>query len=219
MRLQPYADVPTRRIAQIVADLLVLAWAALWVWIAVIVHGVIVQLAGLGYAVRDRATDVANGLSAAGDGASRVPLVGDDLAGPLDKAGQAASNVAGTGRQAGDLITMLSWPLAVAVVSAPVLFVCGTWLFLRLRYAYQAGAVASLAALPAGQRLLALRALSTRSLPRLLRVHADPLTAWVQGDPVAVAGLARLELSRLGVRAHPLPQAPTAPEITSEPGR
>jgi hypothetical protein len=219
MRLQPYADIPTRRIAQIVADLLVLAWAALWVWIAVIVHGVIVQLAGLGYAVQGRATDVANGLSAAGEGASRVPLVGDDLSRPLAKAGQAATNVAGTGRQAGELITWLSWPMAVAVISAPVLFVCGTWVILRLRYAYRAGAVAALAAVPAGQRLLALRALSTRSLPRLLRVHADPLTAWVQGDPVVVAGLARLELSRLGVRPRPLPPVPTAPEITSEPGR
>jgi hypothetical protein len=215
MRLQPYADTPTRRITQIVADLLVLGWAALWIWIAVIVHRTIVQLAGLGYTVQHRANDVASGLSAAGDGASRVPLVGDDLARPLDRAGQAASNVAGTGRQAGDLITWLSWPLAVAVISAPVLFVCGTWLILRLRYAYRAGAVATLAALPAGQRLLALRALSTRSLPRLLRVDADPLSAWVRGDPVVVAGLARLELSRLGVRARPLPQGATAPEITS----
>jgi hypothetical protein len=217
MRLQPYADVPTRRIAQVVADLIVIAWAALWVWIAVIVHGVIVDLAGLGYAVQDRATDVASGLTQAGNGAGRVPLIGDGLAAPLEKAGQAATNVAGTGRQAGDLITWLSWPVAIAVVAAPILFVCGTWIVLRLRYAYQAGAVAQLAAVPAGQRLLALRALSTRSLPRLLRVHPDPLTAWVQGDPAVVAGLARLELTRLGVRPHALPPAPTAPEITSEP--
>lgn len=200
MRLQPYADAPVRRTAQILADLLVGCWAAVWVWVAVQVHDAVSRLAGLGYTVQARAGDVASGLGAAGDSAGRVPVVGDELSRPLVRAGQAAASVAGTGRQAGDTITWLSWPLAVAVIAAPVLFVCGVWLLLRGRYAYRAGAVARLAAAPGGRRLLALRALSTGSVRSLLRVDPDPLTAWWLDDPVVVAGLARLELSRFGLR-------------------
>jgi len=200
MRLKPYADAPARRSVQIVADLLVILWVAVWVRVAVLVHDTVITLAGLGYTVQDRAGAVASGLSAAGDGAGRVPLVGDQLSRPLVRAGEAASSVAGTGQQAGDTITWLSWPMAVAVIAAPVLFVGGIWLLLRLRYAYRAGAVADLAAAPGGQRLLALRALSTGSVNRLLRVDPDPLGGWQRDDPEVVAGLARLAVNRFGVR-------------------
>jgi len=200
MRLQPYADTPVRRTVQILADLLVISWVAVWVWVAVQVHDAIIHLASLGYTVQDRAGDVASGLGAAGDGAGRVPLIGDTLSSPLVRAGDAASSVARTGGQAGDTITGLSWPLAAAVIATPVLLVAGLWLLLRVRYAYRAGAVARLAAAPGGARLLALRALTGGPVRRLLRVDPDPLTGWQLEDPVVVAGLARLELAQFGLR-------------------
>ena len=40
-----YADLPGRRLAQITADVLMVAWVAAWVWIGVGVHSVTMLLA------------------------------------------------------------------------------------------------------------------------------------------------------------------------------
>jgi len=53
----------------------------------------------------------------------------------------------------------------------------------------------------AGVRLLALRALTSRSVDSLTAVHPDPATAWREGDADATAELAEVQLRALGLRA------------------
>jgi hypothetical protein len=54
--------------------------------------------------------------------------------------------------------------------------------------------VIALAKTPAGVQLLALRALANRPLRKLTEVSHDPVGAWRHEDPLAVRGLAALEL-------------------------
>src|SRR5437016_6111770 len=58
----------------------------------------------------------------------------------------------------------------------------------------------AVAATPAGEQLLALRALADRALRRLAAVSVDPVGAWRREDPTVIRGLAALELRAAGVR-------------------
>jgi hypothetical protein len=60
-------------------------------------------------------------------------------------------------------------------------------------------AVTALAATPAGEQLLALRALANRPLRKLTTVSADPVGAWRREDPAIIHGLADLELRSAGI--------------------
>src|SRR3954466_3042798 len=86
---------------------------------------------------------------------------------------------------------------------APLSYVVAFWLPARWRFARRAGGTAELAQSPAGEELLALRALASRLLHELRRVAPDPLVAFRSGDPDAVRALARLELVDAGVRNPP----------------
>ena len=57
----------------------------------------------------------------------------------------------------------------------------------------------TLAATPAGEQLLALRALANRPLAKLAAISDDPVGAWRREDPAAISGLAALELRSAGV--------------------
>jgi hypothetical protein len=83
------------------------------------------------------------------------------------------------------------------------------WLFLRIRFFRRKWTVIKLAATPAGEQLLALRALANRPLRRLTEVSFDPVGAWRREDPYAIRGLAALELRSAGV-ALPRTWRPTA---------
>ena len=60
--------------------------------------------------------------------------------------------------------------------------------------------VLAAATTPAGEQLLALRALANRPLRRLTVVNPDPVGAWRREDPVTIHGLAALELRAAGIR-------------------
>ena len=92
--------------------------------------------------------------------------------------------------------------LAVAVVAPPILLAVAPWLFLRLRFFRRKWTVTALAATPAGQQLLALRALANRSPGRLAAVSADPVAGWRHEDPYTIRALAALELRAAGIRLH-----------------
>ena len=74
------------------------------------------------------------------------------------------------------------------------------WLFLRVRFFRRKWTALTLASTPAGEQLLALRALANRPLAKLAAISADPVGAWRREDAVAIRGLAALELRAAGVR-------------------
>jgi hypothetical protein len=89
--------------------------------------------------------------------------------------------------------------LALAVAAPPILFVAMPWLFLRIRFFRRKWVAITLARTPAGEQLLALRALANRPLAKLAAIHEDPVGAWRSHDAVAIHGLAALELRAAGV--------------------
>lgn len=119
---------------------------------------------------------------------------------PLSAASTAALDIADAGHTLDTTATWLAWVLALAVAAPPILAVAMPWLVLRVRFFRRKWTVVTLAATPAGQQLLALRALANRPLRRLAAVDADPVGAWRRADPVALHGLAALELRSAGVR-------------------
>jgi hypothetical protein len=198
-RFLPYATTPGRLLAQLLSDLVVVAWIVLWVLVGLAVHGAISTFAGVGTQVRDSATGIAENLNSAGQSADRLPLVGDALAGPLRAASDAAVGLAGAGQNLNSTATWLAVVLAMAVAGPPILAIAMPWLFLRIRFFRRKWTVIALASTPAGEQLLALRALANRPLRRLTEISPDPVGAWRHHDPAAVRGLAALELRSAGL--------------------
>lgn len=199
-RYVPYATTPGRLLVQLLSDVVVLLWSAAWSFVGVAVHSAVATIAEVGRQVNDGANGVADNLSSAGDNADDFPLVGDALAKPLRAASEAALGIAGAGQNLDSTATWLAVVLALAVAAPPILFVAMPWLYLRVRFLRRKWTVVTLAATPAGEQLLALRALANRPLRKLVDVSIDPVGAWRRDDAIAVRGLANLELRSAGVR-------------------
>jgi hypothetical protein len=199
-RYVPYATTPARLLAQLTSDIVVFLWTAVWVLVAIAVYDAVATIARVGRQVETGATGVAGNLSSAGDRTDDVPLVGDALTAPLRAASEGALDIAGAGHSLDTTASWLAWVLALAVAAPPILFVAMPWLFLRLRFFRRKWTALALAATPAGEQLLALRALANRPLAKLAGISADPVGAWRREDEAAIHGLAALELRAAGVQ-------------------
>lgn len=199
-RYLPYASTPGRLVAQLISDVAVIAWTTIWVLVGMAVHAAVSTIAEFGRQVNSGANGVAGNLDSAGNGAHKVPLIGDALSKPLTAAGDAAREIAGAGHNLDTTASWLAWLLALAVAAPPILALVMPWLFLRVRFFRRKWTALALASTPAGEQLLALRALANRPLSKLAAIHADPVGAWRSHDRVAIHGLAALELRAAGVR-------------------
>ena len=193
MRL--YAERPVLRTRQLTADLLLLAWAGLWVLIARVVHAAVLVLAEPGVQLESLGRSIGDTMGDAAGVAGDVPLVGDDLSSPFRALGESGDGVAGAGQGLQDAVHILAWVLAVALVVIPVGWALVRWGGWRLRWAREAAAADRL-----DVEVLAARALATAPLPALAGLPAGTGAAWRAGDPTAVRALADLELRRLGLR-------------------
>jgi hypothetical protein len=199
-RFLPYATTPRRLLLQLISDAVVLTWSVIWVTVGVAVHSAIATIAAVGRQVQSGANGLADNLESAGDSVSGVPWIGDDLRDGLVSAGEAALDVAGAGSELNSTASWLAWVLALAVASPPILAIAMPWLALRIRFARRKWTALTLAATPAGEQLLAMRALANRPLRKLTSVSLDPVGAWRREDAVTIRGLAALELRAAGIR-------------------
>ena len=199
-RYVPYATTPTRLLRQLISDLVVIAWTTVWVLVGVAVHSAVASIAEVGRQVQTGADGVAHNLNSAGDRTDDIPLIGDALAKPLRAASQAALDIAGAGHGLDTTASWLAWVLALAVAAPPILFVGLPWLYLRIRFFRRKWTAITLSSTAAGEQLLALRALANRPLAKLAAITPDPVGAWRDLDPIAIRGLAALELRAAGVR-------------------
>jgi hypothetical protein len=203
----PYATTSGRLLAQLVSDLVVIAWTVVWVFVGMAVHSAVAVIADFGFRLESGANGVAGNLDSAGNSADDVPLIGDSLAKPLAAAGDAAREIAGAGQSLGVTAGWLAWLLALAVAAPPILALVMPWLFLRVRFVRRKWTVVTLSSTEAGQELLALRALANRPLTKLTGISTDPVGAWRDQDRAAIRGLAALELRATGIRARNLRRA------------
>ncbi len=198
-RYVPYATTPARLLGQLVSDVVVAFWTAIWVVVGMAVHSAVAAIANFGADVETGANGIAGNLDHAGENAHKVPLIGDALSSPLTAAGGFARDIAGAGAQLNSTATWLAWLLALAVAAPPIMAIAGPWLVLRLRFFRRKWVALTLARTPAGEQLLALRALANRPLAKLVAVHSDPVGAWRSQDAGAISGLAALELRSAGI--------------------
>lgn len=206
-----YADRFPVALRQVFTDLLVVAWVYGTIRGALWLHDLVQRLAVPGQKLEGAGGGLADNLAEAGGKVGRVPLVGDELTAPFERAADAARSLAEAGRDQQELVDQLALALSVGVMIVPLGLVLFGWLPLRVRWMRRAGSAATLAAAPAGQDLLALRALANQPLRRLTRINPDVAQAWRDGDEHTITALATLELRHLGLRTPTPPSPATRP--------
>lgn len=198
-----YADTHGRRLAQISADLLFVAWLVLWVWIGQQVHDVTLELTGPGVRLEESAGGMASGLRDAGATLDDVPLVGDEVASPFDRAAGGADEIAAAGRAQVSAVESIAWWLRLVVIAMPVLIAAAVHLPRRIRFVRRATAGARFVESADDLDLFALRALAHQPLTVLARVSDDPAGDWRRAEPDVVRRLAEIELRESGLRLPP----------------
>ncbi len=195
-----YADSPARRTAQLVGDLLLVAWIWVWVEVALVVRDATLALATPGREIDAAATGLSGWLRDAGGRVADIPLVGDGVATPFEGAGGAAADLAAAGRSQVEAVGSLAFWLAIAVAGIPIAFALLAYVPQRVRFVRRASAARRFLDDSADLDLLALRAMSRLPLHVLAGVASDPVRAWREGDPDVVRRLARLEAAEAGLR-------------------
>jgi hypothetical protein len=208
-----YADRHPRRLWQQAGDLAVLAWTALWLWLAHVVHDATLGLAAPGRRLETAGSGLAGRLRDAGRAVDEIPLVGGRVQEPFDGAGRAADQLAAAGRSQVQAVEHLAFWLQLAVAAIPVLVLLAAYLPRRWRFAREATAGQRFVDASSDLDLFALRAMAHQPLHRLSRISDDPVRAWRQGDPAVVRALASLELADAGLAPPPVWQ----PEVRGNP--
>ncbi|MCW2664796.1 MAG: hypothetical protein JWP83_5948 [Mycobacterium sp.] len=198
-RVLPYATTPGRLAVQLFSDFAIFLWTALWLVVGTAVYDAISTIAEAGGQVENGANGIAGNLASAGQGAQHIPVVGDAVSKPLTSASASALDIAGAGHSLETTAGWLAVLMALAVVAVPLLVVVIPWLFLRLQFFRRKWTVTGLAATPAGEQLLAMRALTNRAPRKLAAISADPVGGWRREDPVTIRALAALELRSAGI--------------------
>lgn len=195
-----YADAPVRRAFQIVADVLAVAWAVFWVWAARRLHAAVISLAEPGVVLEDAGNDLNERVLGAADAIEGLPVIGDQLRGPLEVVADAGTAIAGAGQRQQDVVANLALSVSGLLLALALAVVLLAWLPRRVAWVRRASAARALMAAGANPSLFALRALATRPLPELRRISPDPAGAWQHGDRPVIEALAGLELAALGLR-------------------
>lgn len=191
-----YAETPARRTRQFVADLVLLAWVAVWWQVATATHDLIDALGAPGRNLATTGGRLADGFADVADAVGGTPLLGDLLRSPFAELDEAAGAVADVGRAQEAAATSLADWVGLLLLVIPVLAAVLVWALTRGRAARRA-AIARRLRDGDHTDLLALRALTTRPLDALLAVSPTPVADWQRGDDTE---LAALELRALGLR-------------------
>jgi hypothetical protein len=200
MNLILYAETPNRRARQIAADGWFVVWCALWIFLAIRLHDLILPLSGPGESLAEVGDSLTDNMAAAGDAVGGLPLLGDQVREPFDRVGDAGQTMANAGRGQQEVVERLAIFLPVALAFLAISLLLAIWLPLRLRFAIRATAAKRYLNLTDDTDLFALRALARQPLTALLAIDPDPTAAWRRGDPAVIEALADLELRSDGLR-------------------
>lgn len=198
-----YADLTGRRTLQILSDVGVLAWVALWAWVGRAVHDATTRLAAPGYTLQGAGSGFRDQMARAGQSVSDVPLLGDSLAEPFQRAGNAGTSIEQAGKDLVSAVDSLALLLGWVTALVPIVLVVFVWAVLRGRFIRRATAAQRFIDEAADLDLFALRAMARQPMSRLARVCDDPAGAWRRSDPEMIRALAVLELRDSGLRPPP----------------
>ena len=194
-----YSEIPARRTRQIAGDIWLIAWSALWIWAAVRLYDLVMNLAAPGLAVSSSATDLASRFDDAGAAVGQVPLIGDALQSPFDGMGGAAIAIADAGQASADAVSLLARFLAIALAVLGIASWAMVWVPIRIAFIRRATAARRFLDSTEDLDLFALRAMARQPLHLLARISDDPAGAWRRGDREVISALASLELRAEGL--------------------
>lgn len=194
-----YSEIPARRTRQIAGDIWLVAWSALWIWAAVRLYDLVMNLAAPGLAVSSSATDLAGRFDDAGAAVSQVPLIGDALQSPFDGMGDAAIAIADAGQASADAVGLLARFLAISLAVLGIASWAMVWVPIRVAFIRRATAARRFVDSTEDLDLFALRAMARQPLHLLARISDDPAGAWRRGDQRVIGELAALELRAEGL--------------------
>lgn len=197
-----YAEVPRMRFAQLLVDLALVVWCVLWVVVGMWVHDLFTGLAAPGEFIERAGVDLEDRLVELGAEMSDVPVVGGELREPFEAASQAGRSLADAGHAQQVVVHKVALWLGVLFALLPILFAVGQWLPGRSAWIKEASAADRIRVEADDLYLFALRAVTTRPLPELLKATPDPSGSFVAGD---YEPLAALELKELGLRIRDKP--------------
>ena len=200
-----YSDIPARRARQIAGDLWLVLWTLLWIWVAVRLHELIMNLATPGAAIASGARDLATSIDSAGESIGGIPLVGDTLGAPFDGMSSAARSIADAGQAEADAVATLAMFLSVALAVLAFASFAAFWIPIRIAFMRRATAAQRFVDANEDLDLFALRALARQPLHVLARISDDPAGAWRRGEQPIIHALASLELREEGLRPPALP--------------
>lgn len=194
-----YSEIPARRTRQIAGDAWLIAWSALWIWAALRLYDLVMNLAAPGLAVSSSATDLAGRFDDAGSALGGVPLVGGALQSPFDGMGSAATAIADAGQASADAVGLLARFLAIALAVLGIASWAMVWVPIRVAFIRRATAARRFLDSTDDLDLFALRAMARQPLHLLARISDDPAGAWRRGDRDVIEALASLELRAEGL--------------------
>jgi len=195
-----YADLPGRRLVQILADLGLLAWIALWAWVGRRVHDVTMALAEPGRQLQGAGAGFREKLNAAGDGVDDLPLLDDRIAGPFRSAAGAGTDIEKAGTDLISAVERLALLIGWTTALVPILIFAIWWALARGRFVRRASAAQRFIDADDDLDLFALRAMANQPMAALAKVSSDPSGAWRRGDRETIRALALLELKDSGLR-------------------
>ncbi|MGH3105266.1 MAG: hypothetical protein ACRDN6_14340 [Gaiellaceae bacterium] len=193
MRLYP--DVPARRAATLLRDLLAVALLVLFAWLGLTVHDAVDRLAVLGEGVHGAGSAVQGGFESAADKVEGTPVIGGDVADGLRDAGAGTGgNVAELGERGESAAHRLADLLGLLTFALPAVFVLASWLPGRIDQARRLTDASRALADPGSperRRLIAMRAAFSLPYGQLLAYTRDPLgdLAAERYDPLVAAAL------------------------------
>jgi len=194
-RLKLYPDVPSRRQATIVRDLIVLLALLFFAWMGFKTYEAVDALKVLGSGVETAGTSVQSGFESVAGVLGGIPVVGGQLAGALQGAGAGTGGeLADLGRQGVERIHDLAIILGLFVFCLPAFVVLLAALPRRIRQVRRLTAASVVLANPQDEdrrRLLAMRAGFGLPYGVLLRYTRDPLGDLAAGryDALVAAAL------------------------------
>lgn len=195
-----YSDFGGRRAAQVIGDLVALGLIASSVWAAVLLHGFVTGFAILGRRLEEAGTGFRGSMTEIGNTLGDVPLIGAGIAEPFDGASAAGATLESVGRGQQDVVGWIALFAAIGIAALPIAAVLLLWVAPRLVRAVRAGRTAAALTRAGGADLLALRALTDRSLLGVLAADPDAVAGWRRSDPDTIRTLAALEARAAGVR-------------------
>lgn len=198
-----YADLPARRLRQIVADALMATWVVGWLLVARGVHAATMTLAAPGRVLEDAGSSFRDRMLGAGDRVDGLPILEDRIAAPFRDVSGVGTDIEAAGSSLVSAVERVALISAVTTAAIPIVIVGAVWLFVRWRWVRQATAAQRLIDSSADVDLFALRALARRPTTELAAVSDDPAGAWRRGDAGVIGALARLELAATGLRYPP----------------